>query len=102
MTIRDYYDGPGLMKPPPPPPPIPPTFTEASAVVELAQLRADIKLMNEIGNRGANRYGFCQAWEAIMKLINKRTDNRLGLVGRVPLDDTYDLADNEVEYLDHD
>ncbi len=85
MTIDDYnWERTTL------PPPVP-----TAAEAELAQLRADIRLMNEIGNRQANVHGFCAAWEGIMKHINKRTGNRLGLVGRttVDMDEIYEIED---------
>ena len=52
------------------------------AEAELAQLKADIQLTNEIGNREATRHGMCFQWDQIIVEINQATGGRMGFKGR--------------------
>jgi hypothetical protein len=52
-------------------------------LARIKQFEKDIKKMNDVANAGARAKGYCNDWENIMAKINKETQGRLGLMGRV-------------------
>lgn len=56
--------------------------TRAVLLARLKQYEKDIRKMNDVANAGARAQGYCDAWENIIKKINKETEGRLSLKGR--------------------
>jgi hypothetical protein len=48
----------------------------------LRQLKADIRVMNDIANEEAERHDLCGMWEETIRRINRVTNGRLDLKGR--------------------
>lgn len=67
----------------------------AQAERELAQMKQDIVMMNEIGNAQASYHGMCFQWDSIINEINQATGGRLALKGRsMPYEVTVTLTLN--------